>query len=567
MKKILTILIFVSASLALKAQQGMPQTFCNPINISYQFSLEKPSRRSAADPVIILYKDNYYLFATSSGGYWHSKDLLDWAFVTTKDLPFEKDAPAAAVINGSLYFMPINSNIIYKAVDPIKGQWEVYNHSFPLSVGDPDLFEDTDGKVYLYYGSTNNGYLKAIELDANNKLNPIGEPVDVVRGNPEMRGWERSGDYNTLPGRPWTEAPWMTKHNGKYYYQYSAPGTQYKSYADGYYVAEKPLGPFTYSQTNPFSAKPEGFISGAGHAATFTDKYGNYWRIVTMIISVKHKFERRLGLIPVTFDKDNNMIAHTEFADYPMVMPSHKIKDVAELFPGWMLLSYKKPTKASSSLEKNLSSLAVDEEIRDYWSAKTGKKGEWLSVDLGSKCTVNAIQLNFAENNTQLFGRARVLAQQYLLEYSNDKKTWIKLVDKTTNENDLTHQYQAFKTPVKARYFKVTNYRVPSGTFAISGFRIFGSGNKNKPLKVASFSVVRDVNDTRNVTLSWKKQPNAIGYNIRFGIKKGQLNRVYQVYDQSELTIRSLNKDQKYWFAIDSFGENGITKGVEKEAK
>ncbi|MES2429125.1 MAG: family 43 glycosylhydrolase [Bacteroidota bacterium] len=537
------------------------QTFCNPLNISYRFALDKPSRRSAADPVIVLYKDNYYLFATASGGYWYSKDLLKWTFITTKDLPFEKDAPAATVINGSLYYMPLNSHIIYKSDDPVSGKWEVYTDTFPLSIGDPDFLQDTDGKVYLYYGCTNNDYLYAIELDANNKLTPIGKPVKVLRGDPATRGWERPGDYNTMIDRPWTEAPWVTKHNGKYYYQYSAPGTQYKSYADGYFVADHPLGPFTYAPSSPFSAKPEGFINGGGHAATFMDKYGNYWRVVTMVISVKHIFERRLGLYPVTFDKDDNMVAHTEFGDYPMVMPDHKIKDVSELFPGWMMLSYKKTTEASSSLDANPPALAVDEEIRDYWSAKTGNKGEWLSVDLGSISIVKAVQLNFAENNTQLFGRDGIMAQQYLLQYSTDKKTWKTLVDKTTNEEDLTHQYHVFKTPVKARYLKVTNYRVPGGTFAISGFRVFGSGNSAKPAKVNSFEVVRDASDARNVKLNWKKSANAIGYNIRFGIYKDKLNRVYQVYGATDLTIRSLNKDQKYWFAIDAFGENGVTRG------
>jgi xylan 1,4-beta-xylosidase len=125
----------------------------------------------------------------------------------------------------------------------------------------------------------------------------------------------------------------------------------------------------------------------------------------------------------------------------------------------------------------------------------------------------------------------------------------------------LTHQYSVFKTPVKARYLKVTNYRVPGGTFAVSGFRVFGAGTGKKPNKVNSFEAVRDVADTRNVKLSWPKQANATGYNIRFGVNKESLNRVYQVYGDTELTIRSLNKDQKYWFAIDAFGENGVTKG------
>lgn len=305
----------------------------------------------------------------------------------------------------------------------------------------------------------------------------------------------------------------------------------------------------------------QGFINGAGHGATFMDKYGNYWNVATMVISVKDIFERRLGLFPVSFDKENNLIAHTEFGDYPMIMPDHKIKNVRELFPGWMLLSYKKNAEASSSLDAMPPSLAFNEEIRDYWSAKTGNKGEWLSVDLGEMATIKAVQLNFAENNTQLLGREGILAQQYLLEYSTDNKNWKTLVDKTTNTEDLTHQYHVMKTPLKAKYLKVTNYRVPGGTFAISGFRVFGTGTGKKPAKVTSFEVVRDTNDPRNVTLTWKKGANAIGYNIRFGIEKEKLNRVYQVYDDSKLTIRSLNKDQKYWFAIDAFGENGITPG------
>ena len=537
------------------------QTFCNPINISYRFTLDKPSRRVAADPVILLYKDNYYLFATASGGYWYSKDLLKWNFVTTKDLPFEKDAPSVTVINGSLYYLPMASHTIYKTDDPVSGKWKVYNDSFPLAVGDPDIFQDTDGKVYMYFGCTSNAFLSAVELDANNKLTPIGKPVNCIKGDPLAHGWERPGDYNTSTESPWTEAPWMTKHNGKYYYQYSAPGTQYKSYADGYYISDKPLGPFTYASNNPFSAKPEGFINGAGHSATFQDRYGNYWHISSMTISVKHMFERRLGLFPVTFDKDDKMITHTEFGDYPMVIPDHKIKDVKELFPGWMMLSYHKKGEASSHLDVNPPELAFNEEVRDYWSAKTGDKGEWLSVDLGSISTVYAVQLNFAENNTQLFGRDGILAQQYLLEYSNDNKSWKKLVDKTNNTEDLTHQYHAFKNPVKARYFKVTNYRVPGGTFAISGFRVFGAGNSKKPTKVVSFDLLRDATDLRNVKLTWKKQTGAIGYNIRFGNAKDKLYRSYQVYGDTELMIRSLDRDQKYWFAIDSFGENGITKG------
>ena len=55
--------------------QIAPNTFCNPINISYRFADGEPSRRTAADPVIALFKDHYFLFSTGSSEYWYSQDL------------------------------------------------------------------------------------------------------------------------------------------------------------------------------------------------------------------------------------------------------------------------------------------------------------------------------------------------------------------------------------------------------------------------------------------------------------------------------------------------------------
>ena len=66
-----------------------PRTFANPINIDYRFMPDSPSRREAADPVIVLFGDDYYLFASKSGGYWHSTDMIEWKFVKPEGLPIE----------------------------------------------------------------------------------------------------------------------------------------------------------------------------------------------------------------------------------------------------------------------------------------------------------------------------------------------------------------------------------------------------------------------------------------------------------------------------------------------
>jgi xylan 1,4-beta-xylosidase len=562
-KKFLLFSVSLVATIVTFAQNNKQTTICNPMNLSYRFMLDTPSRREAADPTMVVYKGEYYLFASKSGGYFHSTDLINWDLITTKDLPLEDYAPAAVVMKDTLYFMAsAGAGLkIYKTTNPKSGKWQVANPSFPIGMIDPDLFVDDDGRLYFYYGCSNINPLYAAELDTKT-LNPIGKPVVTFNSNKDVNGWERRGDYHTVAGNPWIEGSWMTKHNGKYYLQYSTPGTEFKSYNDGVYVADKPLGPFTLARHNPVSYKPEGFAASAGHSSTFQDRYGNYWHVSTMTISVKHMFERRLGLFPTFFDKDGEMYVYTGFGDFPYKLPSKKINSPEELFPNWMLLSYNKPVQVSSELANHPKSYVADEEIRTYWSAKTRDKGEWISMDLQKVSTVNAIQINYAENNMNLFGRADGIYYQYLLEYSTDNKTWKTLADKTKNTTvDAPHDYIELKVPVQARYIRLTNYRMPDGTFALAGLRVFGNAGGKAPTPVENLNLARDASDRAVVKLNWTATPGAIGYNIRYGAAKDKLYQTYQVLGTNSLTIGSLNSLQKYYFTIDAFNESGVTKG------
>ncbi|HEY4324888.1 MAG TPA: family 43 glycosylhydrolase [Mucilaginibacter sp.] len=539
-------------------------TICNPVNLSYRFCLDTPSRREAADPTMVTFKGEYYLFASKSGGYFHSKDLISWDLIATSDLPLEDYAPAAVVMKDTLYFMASGGapGKIYKTGDPKSGKWQIANAAFPIGMIDPDLFVDDDGRLFFYYGCSNINPIYGVELDTKT-LNPIGKPVALFNSNKKQFGWERSGDYNDQPQNPWIEGSWMTRHNGKYYLQYAAPGTQFKSYCDGVYVSDKPLGPFAPGANNPVSYKPEGFIAGAGHSSTFQDNYGNYWHIGTMTISQKHMFERRLGLFPAFFDKDGEFHVYTGFGDFPLKVPQKKISDPSELFPGWMLLSYNKPVEISSELPGHPASYAGDEEIRTYWSAKTGDKGEWMVMDLKKLCTINAIQINYAENETKLFGRSPGILYRYLLEYSSDKKDWKMLADKTNNEMDVPHDYIELKTQVKARYVRLTNYHVPGGTFAIADLRIFGNGGGSSPLNIKNVKIDRPDTDRCVVKLNWTKPAGATGFNVRYGTAKDKLYQTYQVLGTDKVTIGSLNAAERYYFTIDAFNEHGIAKGAD----
>ncbi|HOR99997.1 MAG TPA: family 43 glycosylhydrolase [Prolixibacteraceae bacterium] len=539
------------------------KTICNPVNISYRFCLDEPSRREAADPTIVWFKERYYLFASKSGGYWHSSDLGSWTFVETAQIPTEEYAPTAIALGDTLYFLASSTekSTIYKSGDPLSGAWQVAVEELEIPVWDPAFFLDDDQRLFLYWGCSNQNPLYGVEVDAGNGFAFKGEPVELIHADPANHGWEVPGDYSTLTDlNPWIEGAWMNKLNGKYYLQYAGPGTEFKSYNDGVYVSDQPLGPFIPQEHNPFAYRPEGFAAGAGHGSTFEDRYGNLWHIGTITISQKHMFERRLGLFPVFLDEKGILHTETGYGDYPVMIPDKKVNSFEEIFPGWMLLSYGKKVEVSSSVDSLPASRMTDEEIRTYWAAATGNAGEYALLDLGAICCVHAVQLNFAEHNTALKGRQKNLRHRYILEYSADGTDWTMLADRSQSDIDLSHDLISLDNKIECRYLKVTNLEVPDGHFALSGFRVFGLGKGEMPGKVAKLEANRDPQNRRQVSLTWEGPENADGYVVSYGIDSTKLYLDYMLFGTTSLTISSLDAQQDYFFTIEAFNENGITK-------
>ncbi|MCF3108190.1 family 43 glycosylhydrolase [Niabella sp. CC-SYL272] len=567
MNKRITIFFF-SCLFNLTVLGQQTNTWCNPLNLNYRFSYDGLGYREAADPVIHLYKGVYFLYASKSGGYWFSDDLLHWKFRPSAILPTEDYAPTVETIQDTVFFMASQgARNIYFSTDPLQDNWQVYRKQFPLGVTDPALFKDDDGRVYFYYGCSNVNPIMGVELDPARRFDTIGIPRVLIKHHIVENGWEEHGEANNNGKNGWNEGAWMNKYNGRYYLQYAAPGTEFKVYGDGVYVSEKPLGPFTYMPNSPFSYKPGGFINGAGHGSTFKDKYGNYWHVATMTISVRHMFERRIGLFPAFFDKDGQLHGNTAFGDYPMRMPHRKMDFEKEsLFAGWMLLSYNKPVKASSSLTGHAAELAVNETVRDWWSAATGKAGEWLQVDLQKECTVNALQVSFADQDAGLKASVTFTPYQFVIEFSADGKHWKPLVDKSGNKVDVTHDYIVLPKAVNARYLRIINHSVPAGKFSLSGFRVFGKGNGARPPVVSAVAVNRDAADSRRAQLNWKAAAGATGYQVYFGTDPHKLFHSVMIYGTDSLELPGLNKGVPYYFRVDAFNENGITPGRQTTA-
>jgi xylan 1,4-beta-xylosidase len=550
------------------------KTYCNPINIDYGYCpipnfSEQGKHRATADPVITVFKGNYYLFSTNQWGYWWSPDMVQWNFVARKFLkPWHKVydelcAPATLVLGDTLLVIgsTYSKNFpIWMSTNPQKDEWKEAVDSFQVGAWDPAFFLDDDNRLYIYFGSSNTYPTYGQELNRKT-LQPIGERKELLRLNDSIHGWERFGEHNDNTFlKPFIEGSWMNKYKGKYYLQYGAPGTEFSGYGDGVYVSDHPMGPFTYQSHNPFSFKPGGFVNGAGHGATYQDLFQHWWHVSTLVIATKNNFERRIGIWPADIDKDGILYTNTAYGDYPHFLPNKNADHKKSQFTGWMLLNYNKPIQVSSTLGAFSANLANDENIKTYWSAATDTKSEWIQTDLGKVSTVHAVQINYADQDATVMGKQTGLYHQYQLLGSKDGKTWELLKDKSQNKTDIPHEYLVFDKPVQIRFLKLLNIHVPTGKFAISGLRVFGKGIGAVPDSVQHFIVLRGDSERRNAWLKWQVNEAATGYVIYTGTAPDKLYNSIMVYGNNEYFFSAMEKDQPYYFQIEAFNENGIGK-------
>jgi hypothetical protein len=595
------------------------KVFCNPLNVPYPYSFKRDPRdgyrltvnREAADPSLVLFKGKYYLFASMTASVWASEDLCHWESIPLPDnIPIYDYAPDVRVLGDWLYFTASNRGVpcdFYRTKDPVKGPYEKIPGSFDF--WDPNLFPDDDGRLYFYWGCANATPIWGVELDRET-LRPICEKHELIWGDPYRNGYERFGDDHcenprsedeiealfhehlrknklreeelenramlraTFAGMPYIEGAWMTKHAGKYYLQYACPGAELNVYADGVYVGDSPLGPFSLADNNPYSYKPGGFLPGAGHGSTLEDRQGAWWHTATMRISINHVFERRVGLWPAGFDSEGELFCNQRYGDWPM--DSEKLRRDPWAEPDWMLLSYGKRVSAFSFEAGKEPEKAVDENVQTWWRAASTKPGEWLCLDLGEAMTVNAVQLNFADDPAAAIpcpgdlvpgpDMERYIDREHhplrwLLEGSLDGEGWFVVEDKCETESDLPHDLIVREAGITLRFLRLTVTAVPYGVApCVSGLRVFGMGNSKKPPR----PIVRAERlGELDFLVSAEESDGTTGFNILWGHRQDKLYHSYLCIGKKldKKRIGAIIKGKTLFMRVDAFNENGITHG------
>ena len=547
-----------------QSQSTQMSTYCNPINLDYTYMIYNSnndiSYRSGADPAVVKFRDEYYMFVTRSMGYWHSTDLHNWSFITPEKWYFQgSNAPAAHNYKDSVLYVtgdPSGSMSLLYTDNPKRGDWKAVP-SILNDLQDPALFIDDDDKAYIFWGSSNKFPIRAKTLNKDLRFRPSEKTYELFNLDGQKHGWERFGENHsdTVLGG-YIEGPWLTKHNNKYYMQYAAPGTEFNVYGDGVYMSDSPLGPYKYAPNNPVFYKPGGFMNGAGHGSTVLGPQDTYWHFASMAVSVNVNWERRLAIFPAYFDKDGLMYSNTSFGDYPHYAPA--VPGKQGKFTGWMLLSYNKPVKASSFRETYKPENITDESVKTFWVADKNDNAQWLEIDLSKAMKVYAIQLNYHDHKSNLYGRIPGLYHRYIIEGSDNGKEWRSLINRANNYRDVPNDYVELGTPETVRYIRYRNIHVPTPNLSISGIRVFGHGGGKTPGKVKNLRINR-YKDRRDAMISWNKQSGAQGYNILWGIAPDKLYNSWMVYDSDSLELKSLGVDQEYYFSIESFNENGVS--------
>lgn len=484
MKRLTLFIAAVLLSSAASAQST--DRYCNPLPMPVG-----QGGNASGDVTVLRDNGKYYMFCTG-GGAWVSEDMVNWDFHAVQHVPV---APDVVKYNGR-YYMSGNDSPLYVADNPlgpyeIQGEWkntgsveEGWNGAF-----DTHIFIDDDNKPYLFWPGRGISGIYGVELDPDDLSRFKSKPVHLFSFNPGHK-WECYGEMNEYPGVAWIEGPWVIKRNGTYYIEYSASGTQWKTYAEGYYTSKNPLGPYEYAPNNPLLRKTEGLVTGTAHGSIVQGPDDEWWQFYTIVLS-NPPGGRRIGMDRVVFD-DNGYMS-VEVTDSPQKAPAsaRECKSVPVTIN--KIKAMNALSKVSSEQPGFYGAYAVDNYSGTVWKPSEDDRTPSIMVELSPATRFDVVQLFTVDGMRVLFGGGRGFGRsftapvyQYKLEVSQDGETFTTVVDRTENKLAKDTVFDEFE-PVECRFVKLTVTGWPDNTpLSIIDFTVFGYPSKALPAAVAT---------------------------------------------------------------------------------
>lgn len=417
-----------------------------------------------ADPTIIEHDGTFYIYATSDLmswndisrlGVWSSTDLKNWKCtylnwprkelcVSETGRPDGVWAPSVVKApNGKFYmYVTVGREIWVGVAEHPLGPWKnaksdnqpLIRHKefYYVETIDAECFIDDDGSAYLYWGSSDSGF-------------SIEGRCLAVKLNSDMISFDCEPQDVTPPY--YFEAPYMYKHNGKYYFMYSFGKTWDKTYQVRYAIGETPLGPWTEGKVRPIlvANEKDERIASTGHHTML--RYQGKHYIVYHRFNTMKNFDIAGNLRQVAIDElkinDKGEMEHvltTQKGTLP-ILSSKKTN-----------LAFGAKISASSMIDSICRpEYAVDENNGTLWAGKN--QDDWLMIDLGRDTAFSTVEI---------YVEYPIYAYSYSIETSSDNKVWAVIDDKF--ENVELGSPMIFSGKQKARYIRIrmkTPGRVP----------------------------------------------------------------------------------------------------------
>ncbi|MBK8089118.1 MAG: family 43 glycosylhydrolase [Chitinophagaceae bacterium] len=281
MKKIISVILLLTAVKILPAQQMKPATSGNPIVKGWY-----------ADPEAAVFGKQYWIYPTYSAAYeeqvffdaFSSTDLVHWKkhsrIVDTSSIKWAKRAVWAPAIikKDRKYFLffaanDIQNNNEYGGIgvavsDKPEGPFRDYlgkplidkfhNGAQPI---DQFVFKDKDGKYYIIYGGWKH--------------------CNIARLKDDFTGFipfEDGTVFKEITPDNYVEGPIMFIRKNKYYFMWSEGGWGGPNYSVAYAIADSPFGPF--QRIDKILQQDSAVATGAGHHSVIHNPKDNSWYIV-----------------------------------------------------------------------------------------------------------------------------------------------------------------------------------------------------------------------------------------------------------------------------------------------
>lgn len=458
--------------------------YCNP--------LPMPVGRGgvASGDVSVFYDEGKYYMYCTGGGAWVSEDMMNWEFHFVDHVPI---APDVVKYNGK-YYMSGNDIGLYVSDSPIGpftylGDFHntddpKYGWKVPF---DSHIFVDDDNTPYLFWPGRGRTGIYGVELDKNDLTKFVSRPVHLFSFD-KTHWFEHMGEHNEYENTAWIEGPWVTKRNGIYYCAYSCSGTQWKTYATGYYTATSPLGPYHFAPNNPLMRNTEGIVTGPAHGSVVIGPDGEYWAFYTVVLS---RGGRRIAMDRVEFDEYGNM--SIKVTDTPQPAPGQPLlrSDERKSIPLTVgkiggMAGGNRVAGASSEQPGFWGAYAVDDWSGTIWKPSPEDKMPSLTIELSPATALNVIDLYKVDGLRILFGNGErgtggmfapvggLPVYRYKLEGSLDGEHFFTLIDKTDN-NEIKDTVYDDCTPTECRYVRLTVTDWPEGiSLGIIEATVFG---------------------------------------------------------------------------------------------